>query len=326
MKYIYFDESSLFLLMIFKDENLSCQWISICIYNNWQFECNTKGWINNVHELQWLYQIFELSTREKVNEKSYLLICDRYDSHIIASWIIHCIKNIIFMILSSRFSHLIQSLNVEVFDSLKTLMISIIESFISIELYHILKIEWLFAYIEAHDNVFSIQNIQVDFHDIEILPFNSSKILNHVKSVIQKFIEIRDSIFIEIIIFFKDSVLTSFSLNTNETCSVNAILLTEITIDDSLFISIWNYVQYVIRRSELPHVRNIIIEEKYAKLKTTMIKRKTILSDKRKVIDDILTRSEILIDLIDAKKKTKKRKTMGAKKGKKVGRWGWRGV
>ena len=51
-----------------------------------------------------------------------------------------------------------------------------------------------------------------------------------------------------------------------------------------------------------------------------MIKRKTILSDKRKVIDDILTRSEILIDLIDAKKKTKKRKTMGAKKGKKVGR------
>ena len=68
------------------------------------------------------------------------------------------------------------------------------------------------------------------------------------------------------------------------------------------------------------HVRNIIIEKKHAKLKMTMIKRKIILNDKRKVIDEkhILTRSEILTGLIDAEKKTKKRKTIGVKKGKRA--------
>ena len=68
------------------------------------------------------------------------------------------------------------------------------------------------------------------------------------------------------------------------------------------------------------HVRNIIIEKKHAKLKVVMTKRKTILSGKRKVINEkhILTRLKILISLIDAEKKTKKRKTIGAKKGKRA--------
>ena len=43
------------------------------------------------------------------------------------------------MILSSYSSHLTQSLNIEIFNSLKKLMTSAIESLINIELYHILK-------------------------------------------------------------------------------------------------------------------------------------------------------------------------------------------
>ena len=37
------DGTSLPLLIIFKNENLSRQWIPATIYNNWRFGCNTKG-------------------------------------------------------------------------------------------------------------------------------------------------------------------------------------------------------------------------------------------------------------------------------------------
>jgi hypothetical protein len=75
----------------------------------------------------------------------------------------------------------------------------------------------------------------------------------------------------------------------------------------------------VVRRSERAQVRNIVIEEEHAKLKTT---RKTILSGKRQVIDGkhILTTPEILTDLQDTEERTKKRKAIGAKKGKKRAR------
>ena len=154
MKCIYKLISS---LIIFKDETFVNNWIPEFISDDWHFLCNTKRWINNIHELQWLCQIFESSTREKVNEKSYLLIYDEYDNHITISWIIYYMKdNIIFMILSSHFSHLTQSLNIENFNPLKKLITSAIEPLISIELYHILKLKWLFAFIKTYDNIFSI--------------------------------------------------------------------------------------------------------------------------------------------------------------------------
>ena len=129
----------------------------------------------------------------------------------------------------------------------------------------------------------------------------------------------RSSRFYEVITPFKDSVLTSSPLNTDETYLANAALLSEITTDDVLSTPTRNYAQKVIKRSEHVHIRNIIIEEEHAKLKVAVTKRKTILSGKRKVIDGkhILMTPEILSDLTEAEKKTKKRRTVGTKKGKR---------
>ena len=62
------------------------------------------------------------------------------------------------------------------------------------------------------------------------------------------------------------------------------------------------------------------MEEKHAKLKAAVTKRKTILSGKRKVIDGkyILNTSEILNGITEMEKKTKKRKIAAVKKGKSV--------
>jgi hypothetical protein len=144
------DGSSIPPLIIFKGVNLSRQWVPTNIHNNWRVGCNTKGWTSNIHGLQWLRQVFEPTTRDKVNSKLCLLICNAHDSHITASWIAHCMtNNIIVMVLTPHSSHLTQSLDVRVFSPLKTLMASAIEPLVSTELHRILKAEWLAAYVDA---------------------------------------------------------------------------------------------------------------------------------------------------------------------------------
>jgi hypothetical protein len=92
--------------------------------------------------------MFEAETHEKANGKPRLLICDRYDSHITASWIAYCMNNnIILIVLPPHSSHLTQSLNVGVFKPLKILIASAIELLVSTELHRIMKAEWLLAYV-----------------------------------------------------------------------------------------------------------------------------------------------------------------------------------
>ena len=79
------DGTSIPPLIIFKEENLSRQWIPTSIHHNWQFDCNTKGWTSNKHDMKWLCQVFESVMREKADGKKCLLIYDEHDSHIIAS-------------------------------------------------------------------------------------------------------------------------------------------------------------------------------------------------------------------------------------------------
>ena len=129
---------------------------------------------------------------------------------------------------------------------------------------------------------------------------------------------VQGSTLIEVIMPFKDSVLTSSPLNINETHSANAALLAEIITGGALSTPARNYAQCVIRRSKRSHVRTIIVEEKYEKLKGEVTKRKTILSDKRQVLDEKhhLTTSKILIEFRVIKKNIKKKKIFMAKKGK----------
>src|SRR5579859_4618512 len=225
------DGSSLPPLIIFKDENLSRQWIPADIHNDWRFGCNAKGWTSNRHGLQWLREVFEPSTRDKADGKPRLLICDGHDSHITAQWIAHCMKNnIIFMVLPPHSSHLTQPLDVGVFGPLKTHMASSIEPLIGTEIHRIIKAEWLAAYVEAHRNTFSTRNIQSGFCGTSILPFNPSKVINHVKTPVQDSIVIRGSTPIEFTTPFKNSVLTSSLLNTDEACLANAALLSELAL------------------------------------------------------------------------------------------------
>ena len=118
---------------------------------------------------------------------------------------------------------------------------------------------------------------------------------------------------------FKESVLTSSPINTEESRLANTALLSEIRSSGSPTTPARDYTQKVIKRSERLQVRNIIIEEEHAKLKGAVGKRKIIISGKRKVIDGqhILTTLEILSGITAVEENTKKRKIIGTKKGRR---------
>ena len=66
---------------------------------------------------------------------------------------------------------------------------------------------------------------------------NPWKVIDRVRPlapIVQNYVEVRGSTPIEVTTPFKDLVLTSSPLNTDETHYANAALLAEITIDDAL--------------------------------------------------------------------------------------------
>lgn len=99
----------------------------------------------------------------------------------------------------------------------------------------------------------------------------------------------------------------------------NTAVLTELSSGGAVSTPSRNYAKKVVKRSEHVQVRNIIIGEQHSKSKATVTKRKTILSGKQKVIDGkhVLMTSEILSGLEEAENITNKRKTAGAKNGKR---------
>jgi len=313
------DGTSLPPLIIFKGENLSRQWIPASIHNDWRFGCNTKGWTSNVHGLQWLREVFEPATREKAKGKPRVLICDGHDSHITASWLEHCRKNnIILLVLPPHSSHLCQPLDVGVFKPLKTLIASAIEPLVSTELHRILKAEWLSAFVEAHDGAFSNQNIRSGFRGTGIWPFNPSKVINRIEPRVQDSIVARGSTPTELTTPYRESVLTSSPINTEEVRLANAALLSEISAGGCLSTPARNYAACVVRRSERANVRNMIIEEQHERLKAAVTKRKAFQSGKRSIVDGkhILTTPEVHDRLVEWEKSVKKRKTTGVKKAK----------
>jgi DDE superfamily endonuclease len=120
-------------------------------------------------------------------------------------------NHIIFVVLPPHSSPLTQPLDVGVFGPLKTQMTSAIEPLISTEIHGTLKGEWLAEHVEAHHNAFCTQNIYAGFSGTGILPFNRSKVINRVKSLIQDSVVVQGSIPIEFTTRFKNSVLTKLS-------------------------------------------------------------------------------------------------------------------
>jgi len=139
-----------------------------------------------------------------------------------------------------------------------------------------LKAEWLAAFVEAHENAFITRNIKAGFHGTGIVPFDPSKVLSRIKSVINECVEVRSVTSIDSATSSIESIFTSSPLNTDDFCSVNAVLRSQLGAGGVFFTPLRDYATCEIRRSERQQARITIIEEQQKSLQAAMTKRKAI--------------------------------------------------
>jgi DDE superfamily endonuclease/Tc5 transposase DNA-binding domain len=171
-------------LIIFAGENVCTSWIPMKdLPEGWHISCNTKGWTNNLHGVQWLQKCFEPATRDKADNEFRLLICDGHDSHISADFIRHCIANrIVLMLLPPHCSHLMQPLDVGIFFPLKQAIACFLDQIYRTGIARLQKIEWLESFIQAREKALNKQNILGAWRGAGIYPLNPSKVLDKLTS------------------------------------------------------------------------------------------------------------------------------------------------
>jgi len=235
-------------LVIFKAENLSTQWIPASIHGNWRFNCNSKGWTSNIHGLDWLKRCFDPETRKKANGKYRLLICDGHDSHITAEFVAYCIdNNILLMILPPHSSHLTQPLDVGVFGALKKQMAAEIEPLMRTGIARVQKVEWLTAFVAAHEKAVSAKNILGGFRGTGIHPFLSTKVLRRVASSPPPEQQSRASTPSNLLTPFNETVFTNSPTDFNAVQRANVALNALLDSNNSLPSPAKNFVRHVTR-------------------------------------------------------------------------------
>jgi hypothetical protein len=165
--------------IIFKGKNLMTSWFPEHRPKGWMFACNTKGWTNNYHGMQWIKH-FESATQSKLQspEEYRLLICDGHDSHISSDFIAFCIqKRIHIILLPPHSSHLLQPLDVGIFSPLKRALSKQISRLVRTGIARIQKVEWIECFIEARARSITKDNILSGWRGAGLFPENMHRIL-----------------------------------------------------------------------------------------------------------------------------------------------------
>ena len=104
-----------------------------------------------------------------MNDVTWLLIYDDHESHVMNLFLSHCLKHDIQVILLlSHTFHLLQSLNVDIFNLLKYYLSWNLDKFVYTRIAKLEKCEWVKCFVKAYSLILINKNIQNDFKVIDI--------------------------------------------------------------------------------------------------------------------------------------------------------------
>ena len=169
-------------LIIFKGTNLLSTWLPYPLPPGWMFSFNESGWTSNYHGVGWIKH-FDARTRGNLTSLNEyrLLICNGHDSHISADMVNYCIQNHIdLLLLPPHSSHLMQPLNVAVFEPLKRALSLQISHLLRSGITRIQKAEWLERYIEARERTITRVNILAGWRGAGLFSENMHRILQQL--------------------------------------------------------------------------------------------------------------------------------------------------
>ena len=182
------------------------------------------------------------------------------------------------------------------------------------------KVEWTVAFVAAHQEAFTIRNIQGGFRGTGIHPYLPTKVLNRV-SRSETPVPKTPSPPPATMTPFTEVVLTSSPLDINAVRVANMVLNQLIQSGEPLPTPAKNYVRCVIRSSERLYAAKTLLEKEKEELQAVVTARKQRLSGKRKAIRDasLITMVGILNDVREAEAETRRRGVKKQKKSKKRG-------
>jgi hypothetical protein len=130
--------------------------------------------------MEWLEKCFEPTTREKANGATRLLIYDGHGSHVTGSFLSHCLKHDIqVVLLLPHTSHLLQPLDVGVFSPLKHYLSRNLDKLVRTGIAKVEKCEWVECFAKARPLALTSKNIQSGFKATGIYPpIDRSKVLD----------------------------------------------------------------------------------------------------------------------------------------------------
>jgi hypothetical protein len=113
-------------------------------------------------------------------------VLDSYKSYKSVEFEDYCkANNIITLYLSSYLSYIIQSLDIEVFSSLKKIYSSKINIYSQVYINHITKVEFFQAFYNAYKKAMTKNNITRDFQSAGLIPFKSEAVLSKLDVKLQ---------------------------------------------------------------------------------------------------------------------------------------------
>ena len=125
---------------------------------------------------------------DKANNKKRLLIYDGYNSYILTEFIHYCINNILILLLIPHSFHLIQPLNIGIFEPLKYIISFQLDPIFRTGVYCLHKVKWMKSYIKARKIDITPSNVLGGWRGAGLFPLNKHRILhqlsdNHSKSI-----------------------------------------------------------------------------------------------------------------------------------------------
>jgi len=148
----------------------------------WRVALSENGWTTNELTLEWLQEVFEPQTRNRIVGRYRLLILDSHGSHITPAFDKFCTEHLILTeYIPPHSSHHLQALDVSCFSVLKRIYGDLIKAKTAIKVYHIDKPTFLELLLEARKKTFSLKNIKSGFKAIGIIPLDPSQVLNRLQ-------------------------------------------------------------------------------------------------------------------------------------------------
>jgi hypothetical protein len=152
---------------------------------DWRIAVTENGWTTNERGLKWI-QHFNHHTSSRTKGSHRLLILDGHESHHSVEFELYAKENnIVILYMPPHSSHRLQPLDVGCFGPLKAAYSRQIEGLMKVQITHISKVEFFYAFYAAFQKAIIVSNIQGGFRGAGIVPLDPQSVISKLDVVLR---------------------------------------------------------------------------------------------------------------------------------------------